>query len=538
MDDFDAIVVGGGPGGSTAAAFVAMDGHRVLLLERERFPRYQIGESLLPATVHGICNMLGVRDALAQAGFTRKRGGTFRWGRNEEPWTFAFEGPPELNEDVGYAYQVERSRFDQILLDNARRLGVDVREEHTVTELLVEGGQELQGFRGSEVHGARVAGVRFTDASGREHEARARYVVDASGHQTRLAAYVGERVYSEFFRNVALFCYFENGRRLPPPNEGNILSAAFGHGWFWYIPLSPTLTSVGAVVGREHAARLRDGHEEAMRSFIEECPIIREFLSGATRVTQGPYGQFRVRKDYSYCHTRFWMPGAVLVGDAACFVDPVFSSGVHLATYSALLAARATNTSLRVAARRAEPAGAPYEAPDERRCFIEFERRYRHEFGSFYQFLMSFYDMNQDPDWYFWSARKVLNTPESANDAFVRLVAGLGSSGEPLYGSAREYFRARAGLGEVIQRTTEAMQRVAMEPPPSIDELSEGISLDEKLFHPRQLQQNLRHGSGDVLSLGVHGFPRRSDTPLFEGGLVPSRDGLRWVEREAVGDTR
>src|SRR6186713_1495143 len=110
---YDLIVIGGGPGGATAAAFVAMQGHRVLLLERERFPRYQIGESLLPATVHGICRMLGVWDKLAQAGFVRKNGAAFRWGKSSEPWIFAFNQAKML-EDLGanYAYQVERAKFD------------------------------------------------------------------------------------------------------------------------------------------------------------------------------------------------------------------------------------------------------------------------------------------------------------------------------------------------------------------------------------------------------------------------------------------
>ena len=171
--------------------------------------------------------MLGVRDVVEQAQFMRKRGGTFRWGRNEEPWTFAFTSTRTLDEDTSYAYQVERSRFDQILLNNARRLGVDVREEHTVSDFLFEGD--------------RVIGIRFSDASGREYQARAMYVADASGNQTRLAPRIGERPYSKFFRNLALFGYFENGRRLLPPNEGNILSVAFRNGWFWYIPLTPRL---------------------------------------------------------------------------------------------------------------------------------------------------------------------------------------------------------------------------------------------------------------------------------------------------------
>src|SRR6185369_1838104 len=142
---YDLIVLGGGPAGSSLATFVAMQGHRVLLLERESFPRHQIGESLLPATVHGICPLLGVSEQIATAGFPRKRGGTFRWGKNPEPWTFTFA--KRDNDPRGYAYQVERSKFDLILLDNARAKGVDVRERHAVNDLLMEDG--------------RVVGVRF-----------------------------------------------------------------------------------------------------------------------------------------------------------------------------------------------------------------------------------------------------------------------------------------------------------------------------------------------------------------------------------------
>src|SRR5262249_48607078 len=156
----------------------------------------------------------------------------------------------------------------------------------------------------------------------------------------------------------------------------------------------------------------------------------------ATRVTEGMYGEIRTRKDYSYTHNRFWIPGAVLVGDAACFIDPVFSSGVHLATYSALLAARSINTVL---------AG----KLDEARCFEEFERRYRREYGHFYEFLVAFYDMHQQTESYFWKARKVLNTDERDNDAFVRLVAGMSAEAEPAF-AGQHYFEGRAGVGEAF----------------------------------------------------------------------------------------
>jgi FAD-dependent halogenase len=117
-EEFDVVVVGGGPGGSTLASLVAMQGHRVLILEKEKFPRYQIGESLLPATVQGVCLLLGVKDEVDKAGFMVKRGGTLRWGANPEPWTVSFSVSPKMAAPTSFAYQVERSRFDKILLAN------------------------------------------------------------------------------------------------------------------------------------------------------------------------------------------------------------------------------------------------------------------------------------------------------------------------------------------------------------------------------------------------------------------------------------
>src|SRR5215472_4914359 len=145
-EEADVVVVGGGPGGSTVATLVAMRGHRVVLLEKEKFPRWQIGESLLPSTVHGVCRLTGVADELAKAGFTKKRG------------------------ETSHAYQVERSKFDQILLDHARHTGVDVREEHPVTGVIDDED--------------RVCGVSYTDAEGNEGTIRAKYVVDASGNRS------------------------------------------------------------------------------------------------------------------------------------------------------------------------------------------------------------------------------------------------------------------------------------------------------------------------------------------------------------------
>jgi halogenation protein CepH len=485
--DFDVIVVGGGPGGATVATLVALQGGRVLLLEKEKLPFYKIGESLLPATIHGICPLLGVSKEIEQANFIPKRGGTFRWGKSPEPWTFSFASSSTIASPTSTAYQVERMKFDEILLKNASEKGVDVREGHKATALIIEND--------------RVVGVRFEDDKGSSHACRARYVVDASGHQTALSRFAGERVFSKFFQNVALFGYYRNGGRLPVPNEGNIFCAAFQHGWFWYIPLSPTLTSVGAVVGREYVSRLSEGHEAAMNEFISACPHIRDLLRNAERITDGPYGELRVRKDYSYSHTRFWAPGLILVGDAACFIDPVFSSGVHLATYSGLLAARSINTCLGNDA-------------EETRCFGEFEDRYRREYSHFYDFLLAFYDMHKDLDSYYWHARKVTNSSELNNEAFINLVAGVGGSGERLYSSSEAYLKERDGLSDVLF------------PDVSGERKPEGsLSRKRKEFYKSFL--------GEVTQVQLQAFlkeKRPKEVPLFAGGLIPSQDGLRWID--------
>jgi halogenation protein CepH len=487
-EQFDLIVVGGGPAGSTLATLVAMQNHSVLLLEKEAFPRYQIGESLLPATIHGICTILGIKGQIERAGFTRKRGGTFRWGANAEPWTFDFGVSAAMTSETSFAYQVERSKFDHILLENARHKGVDVRERHTIVDLIWDEG--------------RVAGVRFIDADGHEAVAKASYVADASGNESRLARQVGERVYSKFFQNIAFFCYFRGGKRLPSPNEGNILCAAFREGWFWYIPLSETLTSVGAVIAKQHADLLRQEYETAMQGFVASCPLIRDYLSEAQRVVEGPYGRFRTRKDYSYSNTRFWQPGIVLVGDAACFVDPVFSSGVHLATYSALLAARSINTCL------------TGTLPEDR-CFTEFEMRYRQEFSNFYEFLLAFYDTNSDQESYFWKARKILHTEERAYEAFVRLVAGMSSSNELSTPMGADYFDARKGIGEMF-----------LDPAGLYDLRANGD--DSRRAQGTKLQQALTREIVQMHSQAALGAARPPEMPSFPGGLIPSADGFRW----------
>lgn len=495
QESCDVCVVGGGPGGSTLATLVAREGHRVVLIEKDTPPIYKIGESLLPSTIHGICALLGVKAEVEAAGFVRKLGGTFRWGRSPEPWTFAFAESPAFQGPTSHAYQVERMKFDAILLDNARRHGVDVRVGHRVVDAVIED--------------ERVTGVDVVDASGRPSRIHCRYVADASGQGSGLARHCGERRYSTFFRNIAVFGYYHHGKRLPPPLAGNIFCAAFDKGWFWYIPLSAELTSVGAVIGQEHASLLRQDHAAVLGDLVGDCAPIRDLLTDARRVTDGPYGQVRVRKDYSYCHERFWRPGLVLVGDAACFIDPVFSSGVHLATYSALLAARSINTCLA-------------QTIAEERAFGEFEARYRREYGYFHDFLTAFYDTHQDVDGYFWEARRVTRSGEPPRDAFIRLVGGSGAadigSSPDRVGRARRDLERRMTASEATPAAGDAAV-----PRPA----NAGAQFWAEL-NTEGVRMQLR---------GAMAQAPLAETPLLPGGLVPSRDGLQWAEPRTASRT-
>jgi halogenation protein CepH len=488
-EQYDVCVVGGGPAGATAAAFIAMRGHRVLLVERESTPIYKVGESLLPATIHGVCAMLGVTEDLQRQQFVRKLGGTFRWGKNKEPWTFAFAGSSRFQGPTAHAYQVERVKFDAILLNNARRKGVEVIEQHRATETIVDQG--------------RVWGLKLVDNSGSEKLVRSKYVIDASGHTSVLARQAGERIYSQFFRNIAVFGYFENGGRMPAPNSGNIFCAAFDKGWFWYIPLSDTLTSVGAVIGQEYSSLLQQGFEAAYLALIRSCDPIMKLLSGASPCTDAPYNEIRVRKDFSYCNTKFWKPGLAIIGDAACFVDPVFSSGVHLATYSGLLAARSVNTYLG-------------NYVDEAAAFEEFEARYKREYKYFYDFLTAFYELDQDLEGYYWQARTVLNAKELGDQAFLNLVGG-DASGELMRDG-----QDRTSKGAEIAKSLfpGADGAAADSPSEETSHTSGGAEFwGELIAEGAQLQ--LRAALKNAIP---------QERPLFPNGLVPSTDGLHWVK--------
>jgi halogenation protein CepH len=389
----DVLVIGGGPAGSVTAALLADAGHRVMVLERERFPRYHIGESLLSATLP-ILDAIGVTPAIERHGFLRKPGGTFQWGRQREPWSFWFR------EDPGgrpHAYQVVRAEFDQLLLENARAHGAEVREEHAVIAVEADGGRSV---------------VHARSASGATLRLLPRFVVDASGQAAVIGKARAYRQFNDFFKNLAIFGYFRDAERLPGELANHILSAAFADGWFWYIPLHDETMSVGAVVdARRWRDVVEDDAEGTYRGLIARCPAVAERLARATLVSP-----IRIIRDYSYTSTHFSGPGFLMAGDAACFIDPVFSTGVHLACLAGFLGARAVDRIL---------AGTLPEAE----ALAQYEAAYRGAFERYLRFLYFFYDHNEDPDSYFWTARRILTHAPvdlSTREAFVRLISGGG----------------------------------------------------------------------------------------------------------------
>jgi len=354
--DCDVIVAGGGPAGSTAAAWLARSGYRVILLERDRFPRFHIGESLL-ASVNDVLAAIGAADVVRQAGFPQKWGATFMTADGAIERYADFAVAPDV--PAPQTWQVERSTFDTLLLRHAAASGADVRENQRVLDVAFD-----------------ATGVTATVQGGASpRTVRAQAMVDASGRGGLLSRKFNLRIDEPRLANLAVFSHYSGVPRADGRRAGDIrIIAREDLGWFWMIPISAELMSVGVVLPRSAARALRELEPAALLDrAIAESPAVAKLLASAHR--EWPV---RVEKDFSFGSRAYAGDRWVLAGDAGSFLDPVFSSGVAIALESGLEAAKAV-------------AGGLAAGDLSARRFERFSRRQRDRYRAFRRFVLGFY---------------------------------------------------------------------------------------------------------------------------------------------------
>jgi flavin-dependent dehydrogenase len=383
---YDVAVIGGGPGGSTVATHLARGGLEVGLFEREAFPRFKVGESLVPATML-LLERLGALDPVARGGFQVKYGATFHDQDTGLGHSFYFlQGMPWPN----WTYNVPRAQFDTILLEHARKQGVQVHQPVAVTAVAFDdAGATLE-----------------TETGGERATVRARFVVDASGRDAFLAGRLGRRRRIPNLGKVALFAHYRGADRFPGQEEGNVRIYLFDGGWFWWIPMADDLTSIGAVVHARTAREHAGAPETLFAAMAQRCRAVHEHMGGAVAVTP----LYRAA-NFAYTTSPIAGDRFLSVGDAVAFVDPIFSSGVFIAMRTGELAAETILAAFadgRFSARR----------------FAAYERRVRRGVAPFFKFIHKYYepaflDLFLQPRDYFGMVRAVLNV--LSGGSFIRM---------------------------------------------------------------------------------------------------------------------
>jgi len=345
--NYDAIIIGGGPGGSTAGNALAQAGKRVLILEREHFPRFHVGESLIPYGNEEL-RAIGVWPKLERAGFMPKLGAEFVTGDSTASIRILFGR--YLHPDYAQTFQVERSKFDHLLLNHAAESGCEI-------------------WQGAQVKSAELSnnGVKVTCArDGETRELTARWLLDASGRD----AFLGKQMQLPktdlgLPKKFATFAHFRGVRRNDPPAHGHITVVRLDFGWFWMIPLDEEKTSIGLVQTLEHFRASGMKPEEFFEHIVATTPELQRRMGDAIRVSD-----FYFAGDYTYRHLQNAGPRWLLVGDAAGFIDPIFSSGVMLAIKSGYLAAQETLAADRVGTPLTSDAQARYTREVGKMCKV------------------------------------------------------------------------------------------------------------------------------------------------------------------------
>lgn len=403
--DWDAIIIGGGPAGASAAAILAEHGHRVLALEREKFPRYHIGESMIPFT-YGPMERLGLVPLMKQSAFQKKYSVQFVApnGRASQPFYFFNRYDRDT---IAQTWQILRSEFDEILLNHARTKGAEVVEEITVKELLWEKGDS----------GQRVVGVRAQTKAGELVEFRAPITLDCTGKESFTAVRNNWRAKDPYLNKVAVWTYYQGSKREPGLDEGQTTVAMIPEkGWFWHIPQHNDMVSVGVVAEGKYLTR--GGVKDPKTIFhreVEENLWIKDHLSVGKQV-----GDYFITSEYSFHSRHCGCEGLLLVGDAFAFLDPVFSSGLMLALKSGVMAGDAVHEA--TVARDFSPAR-----------FGDYARFMRAGVENMRKLVYAFYDPN-------FSFKQVIDKyPEAADEITDCLSGDVNKDFTSLWNKIREF---------------------------------------------------------------------------------------------------